>query len=45
MEVKSGKMVQSVEGFVKATTSALEVNFFSFLSNFIKSRSYVCSVS
>ena len=47
MEIKSGQMVKRIEFFFffKATTSALEVNFcFSFWSNLIQSRPFVCSV-
>ena len=46
MEIKSGQIVKRIEFFFfKATTSALEVNFcFSFWSNLIQSRPFVCSV-
>ena len=51
MEIKSGQMVKRIELFFcffflfKATTSALEVTFFfSFWSNLIQSRPFVCSV-
>ena len=45
MEIKSEQMVKSVDViFFKAITSALKVNFyFSFWSNLIQSRQFVCS--